>query len=108
MPVQTFVEGLRRRGITLRLQGDQIVAVPGSLLTSDEADRIRENKFAIVQLLLGRAGPTRLRPFRSHCLTCGVALDERSVLRCPACVATAYAKRDQRRRAEGRAPPGTS
>lgn len=105
MDIQTILADLRRRGIRLRLEGERLIVSPTALLTSDEADWIRANKPAIVALLAAHDIPRPTVPLRTHCLTCGAALGPGSMLRCPDCVAAAYHRRDQRRRAEGRAPP---
>lgn len=105
MNAETFVADLQQRGIRLRLEGDRLVAVPGSALTSGDADYIRASKPAIVALLAAQDVPRPIRPLRTHCVTCGAPLTEGSMLRCSVCVTTAYRQRDQRRRAEGRAPP---
>ncbi len=105
MTIPGFLDDLRRRGIALRLQGDQLIAVPGSRLASEDADRIRANKPAIVQLLRdGQPGP-RVLPFRSDCVTCGAALGASSAVRCRPCVARAYEDRERRRHQDGRSPP---
>lgn len=105
MDATTFVADLRHRGIRLRLEGDRLVAVPGSALTSEDAGWIQAHKPAIVALLAAQDAPRPIVPLRPDCVTCGASLAEGSMLRCPSCVQGTYEERNQRRRAEGRAPP---
>lgn len=105
MDARAFVANLRHRGIRLRLEGNRLIAMPASLLSSTDADWIRANKPAIVAVLAAHDAPRPIRPLRCHCVTCGAPPAEGSMLRCPGCVDAAYEERDRRRRAEGRAPP---
>lgn len=105
MDATTFVAVLRHRGIRLRLEGERLIVSPAALLTTDEADWIRAHKPAIVARLVAQNIPRTIVPLRTHCVSCGAPLAEGSMLRCPGCVDVAYEERDQRRRAEGRAPP---
>lgn len=105
MSIHAHLAELRHRGVWLRTTGDRLVATPASALSSADADWIRANKPAIRAVIEAAESPGSRMPFRPRCVTCDALLDDRSAVRCPACVDVAYLARDERRRSEGRAPP---
>lgn len=96
---------LASHGVTLRLQDDRLVAVPGSLLSSDDVDVVRRHREAIVAYLQAHPHRGRSLPFRPTCISCGLPIGAGSAVRCPVCVAESYRQRDRRWHEEGRAPP---
>lgn len=105
MTIHARLDDLRRRGVRLRMEGDRLVATPAAALSSADADWIRSNKPAIRAAIEAAEPSGRRLPLRSHCISCGSPLDERSAVRCPACVEAAYRERDRQRASEGPDPP---
>lgn len=102
MDAHALIASLAARGVVLRVLDGRLVASPASRLTSEDADRIRSLRDALVDALT--TGTMRRRN-QSHCVTCGGSLPPDTWARCHACVDAAYLARDERRRLEGRAPP---
>ncbi len=94
MDARMLVAALNCRGITLRVEGDRLIATPAASVTSEDADRIRRHKTALINALTTL--PARRRPVQ-ECVTCGDGLPPQSWARCPGCVNAAYQRRDQRR-----------
>lgn len=89
--VQSFVAGLRGRGVDLSVDGERLVVSPASSLSTDDASFIRAHKPAIVALLTTRVSRRR-RPFRPDCISCGAPLTPQSAVRCPTCVYAAHVR----------------
>ena len=94
MTADALLARLRARGVTLRIEGDRIIATPASRLDAEEVEALRRAKQEIIAYVIADSS-ARIRRIRTHCVTCGRPLPDDAWTRCYACVDAAYTARDE-------------
>lgn len=95
MTADALLARLRARGVSLRVEGDRIIATPARRLDAEKVEALRQAKQEIIAYIIADSS-ARVRRVRTHCLICAGPLPDDTWLRCPSCVDAANIAREAR------------